>query len=108
MYLTAEQKEIGKQNFLAALGSLRRDFLAKSLDADSVGRYYFGYGKVDKPVKAAIVGVGNEGCEAMIKQSSPAYLEFIAYHDIRPSQIERGPKYFNTLYGPEQGKKVRF
>lgn len=108
MYLTAEQKEIGKLNFLTALGQIRGDFLRKSLEAPAIGPYYFGYSKVDKPVKAGIVGTGNEGCEAMIQQSPPGALEFVAYHDIRPSQIERAPKYFEKLYGAEQGKKVKF
>lgn len=109
MYLTAEQREIGKRNFLACLGSLRGDFLTKSLSASRVGSYYFGYGAPPaKPVRAAIVGTGNEGCEAMIKQSPPEYLEFVAYHDIRPTQIERGRRYFQTLYGKDAGSKVRF
>lgn len=108
MYLTSDQREIGKQNFLAVLGQLRKDFLAKSLGADSPGRYYFGYGKVERPVRAGIVGVGNEGCEAMIKQSPPDYLRFVAYHDIRPTQITRGRRYLETIYGKDEGSKAKF
>ncbi|QDU59556.1 Glucose--fructose oxidoreductase precursor [Planctomycetes bacterium Pan216] len=108
MHLEKEEIEVGKANFLEVLGSIRGDFLQKSLAASEVGPYYFGYEKVDKPVKAGIVGTGNEGCEAMIKQSSPAYLEYVAYHDIRPTQIARGRKKFEQLYGKEQGSKVKF
>lgn len=108
MYLDEKQKEIGKQNFLTALGVVAGDFLRASLSSPDVGPHYFGYGKVDKPVKAGIVGTGSEGCDAMIQQSSPAYLEFVAYHDIRPTQIERGRRTFQKLYGDEQGEKVKF
>lgn len=109
MYLTAEQREIGKLNFLTALAELRGDFLEQSLAADSVSSHYFGFGKLDgEPVKAGIVGTGNEGCEAMIMQSPPDYLRYVAYHDIRPSQIERAPKKFETLYGKDEAKDVKF
>jgi predicted dehydrogenase len=109
MYLTAEEIELGKRNFLTALGSLRREFLEKSLPAGSVGGHYFGYGSPSGgPVRAGIVGTGNEGCEALIQQSSPAYLEYVAYHDIRPSQIARARNYFHALYGATVGEKVKF
>ncbi|MGL4464560.1 MAG: Gfo/Idh/MocA family protein, partial [Planctomycetia bacterium] len=106
--LTLDQQEVGKQNFLTALGSLRRDFLTKSLTAPAVGPYYFGYKPIDKPIKAAIVGTGDEGCQAMIEQSPPHALEFVAYHDVRPSQIERGRKSFRKIYGKEKGDAVKF
>ena len=105
MYLTAEQREIGKLNFLTALADLRGDFLQKSLEAESVSSHYFGFGKLEgEPIKVGIVGTGNEGCDAMIMQSPPEYVRFVAYHDIRPSQIARAPKKFETLYGAEQAK----
>ena len=66
MNLDSKQTEIGKQNFLTALGSLQGDFLRGSLTAPAVGPYFFEYGTIDKPVKAGIVGTGNEGCQAMI------------------------------------------
>lgn len=108
MNLDSKQTEIGKQNFLTALGSLQGDFLRGALTAPAVGPYFFEYGTIDKPVKAGIVGTGNEGCQAMIEQSSPAYLEFIGYHDIRPSQIARGRRTFQKIYGTEEGDKVKF
>lgn len=109
MYLTPEQREIGRQNFLSALGAARKDFLEKSLSAAAPGPFYFGYGGPPaKPVRAAIVGTGNEGCEAMIRQSPPAYLEYVAFHDIRPTQIERARKTFESVYGSEQAKKIKF
>lgn len=109
MYLTPEQIEIGKRNFLTALGTMRRDYLEKSLASPAIGSYYFGYGKPSGgAVRAAIVGTGNEGCEALIQQSSPDYIEFVAYHDIRPTQITRARRYFGALYGKDRGEKVAF
>ena len=111
MHLTQEQREIGKQNFLTILGEYRRDFLEKSLTAPSMSEYYFGYPKLDgKPVRAGIVGTrSNEGCAAMIEQSNPEYLRYVAFHDIRPSQIKRArDKAFTRIYGAEEAKKVKF
>lgn len=108
MYLTTDQTEIGKINFLTALGTIRGDWLRKSLEHTDPGPYYFGYGTVDKPVKAGIVGTGDEGCQALIEQSSPAYLEYVAYHDIRPTSVNRGRRTFAGLYGEEQAKKIKF
>src|SRR4051794_14563203 len=107
MILNQEQKTIGGNNFLNALGAIRRDFLLKSMQTPRIGPYYFGYGDAPKePVRAAIVGTGNEGCEAMIRQSSPEYLRYIAYFDLRPTQQKRAAAQFKKSYGPE-GEKVR-
>src|SRR5215204_5604842 len=107
MILTQEQKTIGSNNFLNALGAIRREFLLKSMQAPRVGPYYFGYGEPPKePVRAAIVGTGNEGCEAMIRQSSPEYLKYVAYFDLRPSQQKRVTGQFKKTYGPD-GEKIR-
>ncbi len=109
MYLTAEQRQIGTLNFLHALGTIRKDFLEQSIAAPRTGTHFFGYGKPPaSPLRVGIVGVGNEGREALIQQSSPEYIKFVAYHDIRPSNIELTKKYFDTLYGPTEGKKVKF
>ena len=108
MILTQEQKTIGANNFFNALGAVRREFLLKSLQAPRIGPYYFGYGEPPKePVRAAIVGTGNEGCEAMIRQSSPEYLRYVAYFDLRPTQLKRVANQFKKAYGPD-GEKVRY
>ena len=90
MNLTPEQKEIGKENFLAALGSkaLRRDFLKKSAAAElssgkGMGAYYFHYGTVDQPVKIAVLGTGDEG-SVLIGGLNPKYVQVVAIADIRP------------------------
>ena len=51
------------------------------------------------PVKAAIIGTGNEGCQAMIRDHNRAYVNFIGFCDIRPSQQERAVKEFAAPQG---------
>ena len=60
--------------------------------------FYFGYKEMgDKPpVRAAIIGTGDEGCQAMIRVHNRDYLDFIGFCDIRPSQQERAVKEFSN------------
>ena len=90
MNLTPEQREIGKENFLAAIGSkvTRRDFLKKSASSDlasgkGLGAYYFHYGTIDQPVKIAVLGTGDEG-SVLIGGLNPKYVQVVAIADIRP------------------------
>lgn len=90
MNLTPEQREIGKENFLAAIGSkvTRRDFLKKSAaenlaSGSGLGAYYFHYGAVDKPVRIAVLGTGDEG-SVLIGGLNPKYVQVVAFADIRP------------------------
>lgn len=110
MQMTSEQIERGKRNFQQSLWLNRRDFLKASAAVPAGAAFaYFGYHKLmGNPVRAGLVGTGNEGCGAMIDQSPPDFLEYVAYHDIRPSQIARGRKQFVKLYGPKQGNAVTF
>lgn len=87
----------------------RRDFLRAGVAVPAIGAAYFGYEALrGSPVRAGIVGTGNEGCQAMIAQSPPDYLQYVAYHDIRPSQIARGRREFRKLYGAAGGNAVCF
>lgn len=108
MQLSREQFERGRRNFEVSLGLNRRDFLRASIAAPALGAVYFGYKAINQPVRAGIVGTGNEGCQAMIEQSPPGYLQYVAYHDIRPSQVARARKQFIQLYGAGDGRKVKF
>lgn len=90
MNLTSEQKAIGKENFLAAIGSplTRREFLKQSSRADlasgkGIGAYYFKYGTIDKPVRVAVLGTGDEG-SVLIGGINPKYIQVVAIADIRP------------------------
>ena len=132
--LTSEQKETGKQNFHRVVGKLgqddatglsRRDFMrglvAAGAAAPISAAAYYGYTNSDfrqRPVKAGIIGVGDEG-GVLIGEHNPAYLEFIAYSDIRPSnqvrifqdERQRNPnsprRGFNYHYGNDARTKIR-
>ena len=92
--LTPEQRALGRENANRALGITRRDWLKAAAATPAVGAFYFGYkGLEDKPpVRAAIIGTGNEGCQAMIRDHNRDYLNYIGFCDARPSQRERAVK----------------
>jgi predicted dehydrogenase len=60
-------------------------------------------------VKAAIIGTGDEGCQAMIREHNRDYLDFIGFCDIRPSQQERAVTEFgkHKQYTPADVKKLK-
>src|SRR5262245_28739410 len=132
--MTPEQREIGKTNFQRVVGQLaaqaeedrkkgvtRRDFMKGLLAAGGAtiptAAAYYGYAhdKLDgKPVKAAPSGAGEEG-GGLVGEHNPAYLEFVAVCDIRPSNQKRifkgedkGPRRgLERIYGKEAGKSIR-
>lgn len=132
--LSSEQKEVGKQNFHRVVGKLgtdqstglsRRDFMrglvAAGAAAPITAAAYYGYSNSNfrqRPVKAGIIGVGDEG-GVLIGEHNPAYVEFIAYSDIRPSnqvrifqdERQRNPnsprRGFNFHYGNDARNKIR-
>ena len=109
-YLTPEQRALGRENANRALGMTRRDMLKAAAAAPALGAFYFGYEKMDKPpVRAAIIGTGNEGCQAMIRDHNRDYLDMIGFCDIRPSQQVRAVKEFSDhkQYGPSDAKKLK-
>jgi predicted dehydrogenase len=108
--LTPEQRARGRENANRAIGSTRRDFLKAAAAAPALGAFYFGYEKLDKPpVRAAIIGTGNEGCQAMIREHNRDYMNLIGFCDIRPSQRERAIKEFSAhkQYGEAEARKLR-
>ena len=94
--LTPEQRTLGRQNADAALGATRRDFLKAAAVVPAAGAFYFAYTGVEKPVKAAIIGTGNEGCQAMIRDHNRAAIDYIGFCDSRPSQQVRARKEFEA------------
>lgn len=113
--MTPEQRELGSQNYQkTSEGLSRRGFLkvmAAGSAAPLTAAAFFGYEYkklADRPVKAALIGAGDEG-GVLIGEHNPAYMEFVAYSDIRPSNQKRiftgeptGPrKGFNYHYGPD-------
>ena len=91
---TPEQKDIGRQNFHAAIGHTRRDFLKESLTAavvagGSLGAFYYGYGKsVAEPVRVGVVGTGDQG-SVLMGACNPEFVQVKAIADIRPYNIHR-------------------
>jgi len=95
--LSSEQREVGEHNYYSAVGSYydvnRRDFLrgivaAGAVSGAGLGAAYFGYGKVNDPVRIAVIGTGDEG-NVLIGGCNPEYVEVKAICDIRPYGIHR-------------------
>jgi predicted dehydrogenase len=118
--LTPDEKLYGTANFSQVSGDLTRRGFMKSMVvaggavavAGAAG--YFGYQKLGgKPVKAALIGGGDEG-GVLIGEHNPEFLEFVAVCDIRPSNMTRifkgeGPntlrKGFKFHYGNDCDKE---
>ncbi len=111
MYLTPEQRAIGKENYNAAMGSkpIRRELLKKTIDAgaasgNGLGEIYFGYGKsLSEPVRVGVIGTGDEGC-VLIGAMNPKFIEVKSIADVRPYNIWRA---FQGDYYSENARKVR-
>jgi len=94
MNLTPEERQIGKDNFDAVVGSTRRDFLKQGIAAGVVsgaglGAMYFDYGKsVDNPVRVGVIGTGDEG-SVLIGALNPDFVQVVAIADIRPYNVHR-------------------
>jgi len=123
-HLTDEQRAIGKANAYTAMGSLeapapsgfpsRRDFIkAAGAAGAGLGAMYFGYGYGKDfhgpAVKAAIIGTGNEGCDAMIRQHNRDYVNYIGYCDARPFNQKRAIDHFakHPQYSNEDLKTLK-
>src|SRR4051812_17841007 len=120
--LTAEQKELGKGNANVAAGDLTRRGFMKSMAVGAAGlapvaaATYYGYEAMHgKPVKAALIGCGDEG-GVLMGDHDPKYIEIVALCDIRPSNQKRiidgepapSPrKGYKAIYGAAQAESVR-
>ncbi|MDR2170728.1 MAG: Gfo/Idh/MocA family oxidoreductase [Planctomycetaceae bacterium] len=107
MHLTNEQKIIGKENFFATIGSewLQRNLLkevnSKELKSGKgLGARFFGYDTIDKPVRIAVLGTGDEG-GILIGAINPAYVQVVAIADIRPFNQYR------AFHGDESSANAR-
>jgi predicted dehydrogenase len=118
--LTAEQKQLGMANANAAASDLSRRGFMKSLAAGAAvvpiaAAAYFGYENFGgKPVKAALIGCGDEG-GVLMGEHDPKFVEIIALCDVRPynqKRIIEGEgaaslrKGYKGIYGEENAKKV--
>jgi predicted dehydrogenase len=135
--ITPEQRTIGQANFHRTVGKLaegtgaqqgvtRRRFMQGLVAAGAVlpvsAAAYFGYssnnGGAFRPVKAGLIGAGDEG-GVLVGDHNPRYVEFVAYSDIRPTNWKRifddeqrtnprSPRRgFNHHYGERSRDKIR-
>jgi len=95
MHITSEQRSIGQENFYAAIGNnlLRRDLLKKVnaqelKSGNGLGREFFGYGTIEKPIRVAVLGTGDEG-SILIGAMNPQYVQVVAIADVRPFNQHR-------------------
>ena len=92
MNLSPEEKKVGKDNFNEAAGTTRRDFLKGGIAATVAvgavgwGGYYFGYGKLQEPLRVGVIGTGDEG-SVLIGAINPEFIEVKAIADIRPYNV---------------------
>lgn len=95
--LSAEEKAVGSSNYYNAVGTImpmtRRDLLKNIVAAGAVsgaglGAMYFGYEKVNDPVRVAVIGTGDEG-NVLIGGCNPEYVTVKAICDIRPFGVHR-------------------
>lgn len=108
--LNSKQRQIGKDNFEQAVRVSRRQVLTGVVGVPAMAAsMYYGYDKVQgKPVKAGIIGTGNQGNYAHISQSNPDYIEFVAFCDIRPSQVNRARRTLAEKYGNKEAQQVKY
>ncbi len=120
--LTPEQRDLGRANYTRTAEGLTRRGFMKSLAVAGASvaavspAIYFGYKSMaGRPVKAALIGGGDEG-GVLVGEHNPEYLQFVAVCDIRPSNMERifegDPKValrkgFKKVYGEEGAKKIK-
>ena len=108
MDLTPEQKAVGKENFCAAIGKLRKDFLLDGVQQEvssgnGLGPHYYGYEKsVSSRVKVGVLGTGDEG-SVLIGAINPDFIQVTAIADIRPYSVYRA--FHGDHYG--SANKVR-
>ncbi|HOW70792.1 MAG TPA: Gfo/Idh/MocA family oxidoreductase [Phycisphaerae bacterium] len=108
MVLNSKQRQIGKDNFNDAVQVTRRQFLATAGLVPTAAAMYFGYKHLEgNPVKAGIIGTGDQGNYAHLSQSNPEFIRFIAFSDIRPSSVKRTWKTLQDMYGKE-ANQVKF
>ena len=118
--LTEKQRTLGQANFKAASEELSRRGFMKSVAAGAAvvpvgAAVYFGYESIHgKPVKAALIGCGDEG-GVLLGEHNPDFIEFVAACDIRPSNrkriLEGDPKValrkgFKKIYGENYAKDI--
>ena len=132
--MSPEDKAVGRENFHRVVGKLaaangqegrpgvtRRQFMQGLVAAGAAipvsAAAYFGYRQAalnNRPVRAALIGAGDEG-GVLVGEHNPAFVQFVAYSDIRPSNQRRifdgqpgtPRKGFNYFYGNNARRDIR-
>jgi predicted dehydrogenase len=133
--MTPEQRDIGRANFDRSMhelanppqrpGITRRSFMKGLMAAGAAvplsAAAYYGYTRLHgRPVKAALIGAGDEG-GVLVGEHNPEFVEFIACCDVRPSNKKRifegeperpgaslWRKGFNRIYGAHCDRSIRW
>ena len=112
MNLTPEERAVGQENYYSALTAhdkfFRRDFLKMSIAggaavAGGAGAMYFSYSKPRQPVRACVIGTGDEG-GVLMGAINPDYVQVVSICDIRPSSVHRA---FHGDWSSTNAKKYR-
>jgi predicted dehydrogenase len=107
MNLNDKERQVGKDNFNEAARISRRQMLSGAVAIPSAAAMYWGYEQLKgKPVKAGLIGTGNQGCQAHIMQHNPDFVEFVAFSDIRPTSQKRARDSFNEVYPKSKAEKI--
>ncbi|OUT70296.1 MAG: hypothetical protein CBB70_02420 [Planctomycetaceae bacterium TMED10] len=95
MNIRPEDKDVGMENFYAAVGSphtaghLLSESVSENLSSgNGLGAKYFHYGTIDRPVRIGVIGTGDEG-SVLIGALNPKYAQVVAIADIRPYNVYR-------------------
>src|SRR3989304_2283534 len=65
--------------------------------AGALGGYYFGYKKINDPLRVGVIGTGDEG-NVLIGALNPDYIDVVAIADIRPYSVHRA--FYGDWYSP--------
>src|SRR5215207_3951121 len=92
-----------------SLGLNRRDFMRSSIAVPAAaGAGYFAYQRLEGgPVRTAIVGTGKQGREALIRQAPVGVIQYVAFCDVRPSQIDLAKREFVTTLGTANARRIK-
>lgn len=102
MVLNSKQRQIGRDNFADAVSVTRRQFLAGAAAIPTAASLYWGYEQLKgDPVRAGIIGCGDQANNAHLSQSNPDYIKFVGFSEIRPSQQKRTWDTLHSMYGAE-------
>lgn len=91
MFLTEDQKKIGRRNFLKAVAAL-----------PAAAAFPFVYNKSQVeggPVKVGFIGTGNEG-RVLMHNADPDFVKVVAVCDIYPPNLELAKRYAEAKFGP--------